>query len=65
VRPEDICELSRRLKEEYDLYTFGYDPIRPDARELWIKRHAGDLLTREQALREITTEATRTRPGAA
>lgn len=56
MRPEDLREMSHRLQEEYDLYTFGYDPIRPDARELWIKRHAGDVLTREQALREITAE---------
>lgn len=56
MRPEDLREMSRRLQEEDDLYTFGYDPIRPDARKLWIKRHAGDVLTREQALREITAE---------
>jgi hypothetical protein len=56
VTREDLAEMSRRLQEEYDLHTYGYDPIRPDARELWIKCHAGDLLTREQALREIELE---------
>jgi hypothetical protein len=56
VTPEDLREMSNRLQEEYELYTFGYDPIRPNARELWIKRHAGDVLTREQALREIAAE---------
>jgi hypothetical protein len=56
MRPEVLREMSRRLQEEYDLYTCGYDPIRPDARAIWIKRHAGDVLTRIQALREIQLE---------
>jgi hypothetical protein len=56
VTPEGLAEMSRRLTEEYDLMTCGYDPAYPGRREPWIKCHAGDVLTREEALRQIRKE---------
>jgi hypothetical protein len=43
IPPEDLQEMRRRLKEEYDLLTCGYDPAYPDRREPWIKCHAGEV----------------------
>jgi hypothetical protein len=56
VRRKDLAEMSRRLEEEYDLLTCGYEPAYSDQREPWIKCHAGDLLSREEALRQIKEE---------
>jgi hypothetical protein len=53
MRPEDLQEMSRRLKEEEDLLVGGYEPAYSDQREPWIKCHAGDLLSREEALQQI------------
>ena len=62
MRPEDLVEISRRLEEEYDLLTCGYDPVYDDQREPWIKCHAGEVLTREEALRQIREERESRRP---
>jgi hypothetical protein len=56
MTPEELAEMRRRLKEEYDLITCGYDPAYPDRREPWIKCHAGEVLTRQEALRQIGEE---------
>jgi hypothetical protein len=45
--------MSRRLKEEEDLLMGGYEPAYSHQREPWIKCHAGDLLSREEALQQI------------
>jgi hypothetical protein len=50
VNRKDLAEMRRRLTEEYDLLTCGYDPLYPDRREPWVKCHAGDVLTRQEAL---------------
>jgi hypothetical protein len=62
VRRKDLREMSRRLEEEYDPLTCGYEPAYSDRREPWIKCHAGDLLTREEALQQIKDERARRRP---
>lgn len=51
--PEDVQELNRRLREEYDLITCGFDPADDAERDPWIKCHAGDVMSRELALEEI------------
>jgi hypothetical protein len=53
MRLEDLVEMSRRLEEEYDLITCRYEPAYPDRRERWIKCHAGDVLSRDEALQQI------------
>jgi len=62
MRRKDLAEMRHRLTEEYDLITCGYDPAYPDRREPWIKCHAGEVLTREEALRQIREERDRRRP---
>jgi hypothetical protein len=62
VIPKDLAEMSRRLKEEYDLITCGYDPAYSDRREPWIKCHAGEVLTRQEALQQIEEERHSRRP---
>jgi hypothetical protein len=59
---EDLMEMSHRLQEEYNLITCGYDPAYPDRREPWIKCHAGEVLSRQEALRQIREERHRERP---
>jgi len=53
IRPEDLREMRRRLKEEEDLLMGGYEPAYSDRRSPWIKLQAGYLLSREGALQEI------------
>jgi hypothetical protein len=53
VSAEDLQEMSRRLEEEEDLLMGGYEPAYSHQREPWIKCHAGDLLSREEALQQI------------
>ena len=62
VNRKDLAEMRRRLEEEYDLITCGYDPLDPGEREPWIKCHDGSLLTREQALQQIREERESRRP---
>jgi hypothetical protein len=50
VNRKDLSEMRRRLAEEEDLLMGGYEPLYPDRREPWIKCHAGDVLSREEAL---------------
>ena len=59
---KDLAEMSRRLAEEEHLILGGYEPVYDDQREPWIKCHAGDVLTREEALRQIQAERERGRP---
>jgi hypothetical protein len=59
VNPKDLQAMRRRLAEQEDLITHGYDPAYPDRREPWIKRHAGDVLSRQDALRQIRSEQQR------
>ena len=56
---KDQAEMRRRLQEEYDLLTCGYDPAYDDRREPWIKCHDGSLLSREEALEQIREERQR------
>jgi hypothetical protein len=53
---EDLAEMRRRLTGEYDLITCGYEPAYADRREPWVKCHTGEVLTREEALRQIRRE---------
>jgi hypothetical protein len=55
IRPEDLREM-RRLREEEDLLMGGYEPVYDDQREPWLKLHAGDVLTRAEALQQIREE---------
>jgi hypothetical protein len=48
--------MRRRLTEEEDLLLGGYEPVYDDQREPWVKCHAGEVLTREEALRQIRRE---------
>jgi hypothetical protein len=48
--------MRRRLAEEEYLILGGYDPAYANEREPWIKCHAGEVLTREEALRQIRKE---------
>jgi hypothetical protein len=59
VNAKDLQEMRRRLAEEEDLITCGYDPAYPDHREPWIKCHAGEVLSRQEALRQIRSEQQR------
>jgi hypothetical protein len=61
VNPRDLREMGRRLEQEYDLITCGYDPAYPDQRGPWIKRHAGEV-SRREALRQIREERYKGRP---
>jgi hypothetical protein len=50
VNPKDLVEMSRRLAEEEDLLTYGYNPAYPYRREPWIKCHAGEVICGREAL---------------
>jgi hypothetical protein len=56
MRLEDRLEMSCRLREEEDLLKGGYEPVYDDQREPWVKCHAGEGLTREEALQQIRKE---------
>jgi hypothetical protein len=62
VTRKDLAEMRRRLEEEYDLHTCGYDPVYDDQRGPWIKCHAGEVLTREEALQQIREDRESRRP---
>jgi hypothetical protein len=53
VRAEDLAEMDRRLTEIMFISERGYEPAEVSGELLWIKCHAGYLLSREEALREI------------
>jgi hypothetical protein len=42
----------RRREREYILER-GYEPVAIDGCQMWVKCHAGDVLSREEALRQI------------
>jgi hypothetical protein len=62
VNCKDLAEMRRRLTEEEVLLRGGYEPAYDDQREPWIKCHAGDVLTRQEALRQIEEERDGRRP---
>ncbi len=45
---EDLQEMSRRHAQEELLHRTGFEPIRPDSRELWLRDQ--ELFTRQRAL---------------
>jgi hypothetical protein len=53
--------MSRRLAEEEDLLTYGYNPAYPYRHEPWITCHAGEVISRREALRQISEERDRRR----
>ena len=57
MNPEDLQEMSRRLAQEELLFSHGFKPIRPDARELWLRGH--ELFTRSRAVVEALREVTK------
>jgi len=64
--PEKLAGIRGRLKGEFNLLiTSGYEPAYlEDGRGVWVKCHAGDVLTREEALEQIKAERQRRGPGA-
>jgi len=56
VTRKDLSGMRRRLTEEEDLLLGGYEPVYDDQREPWVKCHAGEVLTREEALEQIREE---------
>jgi hypothetical protein len=48
--------MRRRLAEEEDLILGGYEPVYDGQREPWIKCHAGEVLSRQEALQQIEEE---------
>jgi hypothetical protein len=55
--------MRRRLEEIMFVAQCGYDPLCDEIRgePLWIKCHAGDVLTHEEALQQIREEGDRRR----
>jgi hypothetical protein len=55
---KDSAGIRGRLKGEFNLLiTSGYEPAYlEDGRGVWVKCHAGDVLTREEALQQIEEE---------
>jgi hypothetical protein len=53
VTRKDLAEMRRRLEEIVFVAECGYEPL---GESMWIKCHAGDVLTHEQALRQIKEE---------
>jgi hypothetical protein len=64
VNRKDLAEMRRRLTEEEDLLLGGYEPVYDDQREPWIKCHAGEVLSRQEALQQIEEERDGRRPAA-
>jgi hypothetical protein len=64
VNRKDLAEMRRRLAEEEDLILGGYEPVYDDQREPWIKCHAGEVLSRQEALQQIEEERDGRRPAA-
>ncbi len=48
IADEDLIEMTRRHHQEELLHAAGFEPIRHDARELWIRDL--ELYTRSRAL---------------
>ena len=55
---KDLAEMRRRLEEIMFVAECGYDPVYDEIRgePLWIKCHAGDVFTHEEALQQIRKE---------
>jgi hypothetical protein len=63
VTRKDLAEMRRRLEEIMFIAECGYEPLYDEVlgESMWIKCHAGDVLTHEEALRQIGEERDRRR----
>ncbi len=52
--PEDLAQMARRLEQEALLHAAGFEPIRPNARELFTRDL--ELYTRSRALEVLAGE---------
>jgi hypothetical protein len=50
---KDQAEMRRRLDEIMFIAESGYEPL---GESMWVKCHAGDLLTHQEALEQIRKE---------
>jgi hypothetical protein len=64
VTRKDLAQMSRRLEEIMFVAECGYEPFYDEVlgEPFWIKCHAGDVLTHEQALRQNRDEQESRRP---
>jgi hypothetical protein len=60
VRAEDLAELDRRLEEVLFIAERGYEPAYVSGELLWVKSHAGKVLSHQQTLEEIARDEGRT-----